>query len=132
MLRRSTENGRLFDLNVFFFRLPLLRKVQTKCDDREEKPGILAFGAQVRHYSGHHFIYPGEVRLKCQLLNGPGGNTLLSARWGLASTMWHIDAVHPPRMQSWIVTTRGCKASCGSYFGQTTKMILHSDRPLCH
>ena len=36
-LRRSNKNGRLFNSNVFFFCLPLLRKVRTKCYSSEEK-----------------------------------------------------------------------------------------------
>ena len=43
--RRSNKNGGLFDPNVFFFRLPLLRKVQTKCDGSEEKQVILTLEA---------------------------------------------------------------------------------------
>ena len=43
--KRSKRNGGLFDSNVFFFRLPLLRKVQTKSDGSEEKQVIPTLGA---------------------------------------------------------------------------------------
>ena len=68
--QRKVERGQLTprrshkmaDSNVFFSRVHLLHKVQTKCDDSEEIQVILALGARVRHHTGHHFIYPAEVR----------------------------------------------------------------------
>ena len=38
-----------------------------------------------------------------------------SAIQGMASPAWHVDAVQPSRIQSQVVTTRGCKASRDSY-----------------
>ena len=43
--RGSNKNDGRFDSNVFVFRLPLLPKVQAKCDDSEKKQVILAVGA---------------------------------------------------------------------------------------
>ena len=68
-LRRSNKNGGLFDSNAFFFLLPLLHKVQTKCNSSKEKRAILTVGASVGHEAGHHFSDQGEVRPECQLLN---------------------------------------------------------------
>ena len=47
-----------------------------------------------------HFIYPGEVRSKRQLLNCPGINIRSSSSWGMASTVWPFDAVRLPRIPS--------------------------------
>ena len=39
---------------------------------------------------------------------------------GMASTVWHVDTMRPPRIRSQVVTARGCKASCGSYLRKQT------------
>ena len=78
----------------------LLHKVQTKCDSSEEKQVILALRARVRHHTGHHFIDPGEEILKRHLLKWPGINSQSSAMQGMASIMWHVDAVLPPQSDS--------------------------------
>ena len=116
--RMSNKTSGLFDSNVFFYPLPLLHKVQTKCDGSEEKQVILAVRAWVRHCTRHYFIYLGEVRLKCQLWNWPGVNVWSSATWGMASTVLCVSVIHPSRIWLQIVTVRGCKASCSSYLRQ--------------
>ena len=59
-LRRSSKDGRLFNLNVFFSYLPLLCIFQAQCDGREEKQIILALRAWIRYYTGHHFSIPSK------------------------------------------------------------------------
>ena len=54
----------LFDWNAFFLRLPLLRKVQNKCDGGEEKQAIRALGDWVRPYKGHHFYQSGRSKIE--------------------------------------------------------------------
>ena len=89
--------------------LPLLHKVQTKCDSSQEMQVTLALGACVHHRTGHHFTYRGEVRVKHWFLNWPGVlNILLSAMWETARTMQHVDAVHPPWIGLLVVTNRCC------------------------
>ena len=109
-----SKNGRLFDSNIFLC-LFLLHKVHTKCDRRKKKQVTLAVAAWVCYDIGHHFIYLGEIRSQCPLWNWPGVNIGSDAKWGMASTVWQVDAIHPPRIWSQVATTRGSKASCGSY-----------------
>ena len=82
---------------------------------KQEKQVILALGAWVCHQTGHYFIYRGEIRWKLRLLHWPGVDVRSTTTRGTVSTVWHVDAVRPPRIWSQVVTTRGCKASCGSY-----------------
>ena len=125
-LRWSNKNGRIFDSNVFFFCLTLLREVKTKRNSSEEKQVILAVRAWICHQKGHHFIYPSKLRSKGQLLQWPGVNIQLSAMRGMASTVWHVNVVCLPQIQLQVVTTRGCKASCGSSFRfQAQKLRTH-------
>ena len=62
--RRSNKNGGLFDSNVFFVCLPVLRKLPTKCDDSEEKQVILAVGDRVRHHIECHFFLSGRSKIE--------------------------------------------------------------------
>ena len=86
--KRSTDtekvkqNGGLFDSNVFFLHLPLLNKVQTKCDGSKEKQVILALRAWVHHHTGHHYIDPGKLRSKHRLLSWPSVYIRPSTSWG--------------------------------------------------
>ena len=66
--RRSNKNERLFNLNVVSY-LPLLRKVQTKCNSSEEKQVIIILRAGVVHHTRQHLVNPGKVRSQRQLLN---------------------------------------------------------------
>ena len=114
-LRRLTKNGGLSHLCVFFFRLPLLCKVQTKCNGSKEKQVTLALWPSVRHHTGRDIIYPGEVILKCQLLNWLDARIWSNATQGMTNIVWHVKAVLPQLIWSQVATTRSWKASRGSY-----------------
>ena len=67
-LTGSNKNGRPFNSSVFFFCLPsLMHKFRTQCDGSEEKQVILTLGAWTHHLTGHHFLYPGDARLKWRI-----------------------------------------------------------------
>ena len=80
------------------------------------KSSLLSLRAWDRHHRNTIFICVGKVRSKHRLLNWFGMNIWLSAMWGMASTMWHIDAVCLPWIGSEVVISRGCKAMCGNYW----------------
>ena len=89
---------------------------------------ILALGACVRDHTGHHWSIRLKLRSKRQLLNWPGVNIRSSANQGVASTVWRVDAGYaPPRIRWQVVRTRGCKASCGSYFRLSWLLAFHPD-----